>query len=147
MMTKLLFPFTLALALAGGCASTTAASVGGVKVVGDKIELDDHVNFATGEATILETSHGLLDRIALVLSAEANIASVEIQGHTDATGTPEANQALSEARAKAVADYLVAKGVKQALNPKGYGQTTLLCNEDTADCHAKNRRVEFVISR
>jgi len=44
-----------------------------------------------------------------------------------------------------VVRYLRDAGVAQTLTPEGRGETVLLCEEDTDDCNARNRRVEFVI--
>ena len=98
MFAKLTRNLVLALGLAGlaACASSKGATaVGGLKIVGDHIELDDAVYFETGKADIMSSSHALLDRVAEVIKAGPDVGSVEIQGHTDNTGDAAANQALS----------------------------------------------------
>lgn len=134
------------LALAAGCASASKASQA-VKIVGDHIELSDHIHFETGKADIKADSHALLDDLAMVLKHNDDIAVVHIEGHTDNSGDPAFNQTLSEQRAQAVKAYLEAKGVTKNLDAKGYGQDKPICEEDTPECHAKNRRVEFIIER
>lgn len=149
MFAKLTRNLVLALGLAGlaACASSKGATAaGGLKIVGDHIELDDAVYFETGKADIMASSHALLDRVAEVIKVAPDVGSVEIQGHTDNTGDAAANQALSEARAASVKTYLEGKGVTKKLSTKGYGQEKPLCGEDTDECRAKNRRVEFIIS-
>lgn len=74
---------------------------------------------------------------------------LEIASHTDSRGNSSVNKTLSEARAKAVADYLVSKGIQEnLLVPIGYGETRLKnnCTDDVVcpeDEHEKNRRTEF----
>jgi len=76
-------------------------------------------------------------------------ASVEIASHTDSRGGKTANQALSERRAQAVVNYLIAKGINNSrLVANGYGENKLLNRcADGVSCterqHADNRRTEF----
>lgn len=70
---------------------------------------------------------------------------VEVGGHTDNVGAPEANMKLSDERAKAVMAALVERGVQaDRLTAKGFGQTTPVADNRTEDGRAKNRRVELV---
>jgi outer membrane protein OmpA-like peptidoglycan-associated protein len=102
--------------------------------------------FNTGTAALDPSSTPLLETVAVSLKKCAG-ASIEIAGHTDLTGRPDANQRLSEARAHAVAAALEARGVPSArLAPKGYGEThPKVPGESEAD-NAANRRIEFVVS-
>jgi outer membrane protein OmpA-like peptidoglycan-associated protein len=71
---------------------------------------------------------------------------VRVEGHTDDTGPRETNMRLSEARAAAVKQHLISKGVSpQRLSSKGYGPDKPLINETTPTARAKNRRVEFIV--
>lgn len=73
---------------------------------------------------------------------------VSIEGHTDNTGKPEANQKLSENRSAAVKTYLVGKGINaDRLSTKGYGADQPIEDNKTAAGKAKNRRVEFKLSQ
>jgi OOP family OmpA-OmpF porin len=70
--------------------------------------------------------------------------ALEVQGHTDNTGTPDHNKTLSDARAASVKKWLVAHGVAdKRLTPKGYGDTVPVGDNKTPDGRAKNRRVEL----
>ena len=72
--------------------------------------------------------------------------NIVIEGHTDDTGTPELNMSLSEKRAKAVAAYLVSKGVAESrLTTKWYGETQPKYPNDSEANRQKNRRVELGI--
>ncbi len=72
---------------------------------------------------------------------------VSIEGHTQAdnTGSPAANKVLSEQRAKAVMNALIAKGITaNRLSSKGWGQEKPIGDNKTEEGRAKNRRVEIV---
>jgi outer membrane protein OmpA-like peptidoglycan-associated protein len=70
--------------------------------------------------------------------------SVEVAGHTDATGTDEYNQGLSERRARSVVDYLVGKGIDRSrLDAVGRGESQPVADNGTRDGRAQNRRVEL----
>jgi outer membrane protein OmpA-like peptidoglycan-associated protein len=101
------------------------------------------VNFEIDQATLLSGSKAVLDGVADVLKIHSDIR-VEVQGHTDNTGTAEHNQELSEARARAVRDYLIGRGVAaDRLEARGYGQDRPIESNDTEAGRAHNRRVEL----
>ena len=69
---------------------------------------------------------------------------VEIAGHTDAVGSEASNQRLSQQRAGAVRDWLVARGVDPGrLVARGYGESEPIDDNDTPGGRARNRRVEL----
>jgi outer membrane protein OmpA-like peptidoglycan-associated protein len=101
------------------------------------------VNFQTGKAILLPESQATLDRVAESLTGNTDI-NVEVGGHTDATGSARTNTRLSQARADAVRDYLISKGIAASrLTTKGYGPTKPVATNDTAEGRASNRRVEL----
>jgi outer membrane protein OmpA-like peptidoglycan-associated protein len=103
-----------------------------------------YVNFDTGKATIKPDSAKTLDDAAAVLKA-ASTLKIEVGGHTDNVGTPQANEKLSADRAKAVMDALVKRGIAaNRLTAKGYGQSAPIADNRSEDGRAKNRRVELV---
>jgi OmpA-OmpF porin, OOP family len=103
-----------------------------------------YVNFDTGNATIKPDSAKTLDTAAEALKAAAAV-KIEVGGHTDNVGTPEANLKLSQERAQAVMAALVERGVPATrLTAKGYGQTAPVADNRSEDGRAKNRRVELV---
>ena len=72
--------------------------------------------------------------------------SIQIAGHTDNTGEPEANMTLSESRANAVHDYLVSQGISEnRLQAAGYGQSRPVDTNDTDEGRKNNRRTELQI--
>lgn len=103
-----------------------------------------YVTFDTGKATITGDSAKILDDAAAALKVAGDLR-VEVGGHTDNVGTPEANMKLSHDRAQAVLAALVQRGVQaERLTAKGYGQTAPVADNRTEDGRAKNRRVELV---
>jgi outer membrane protein OmpA-like peptidoglycan-associated protein len=118
-----------------------------VHIEGDHLVIDRHINFKTNSDEILEDSFDLLDHIAQTLKNHPEITTMHVIGHTDAQGNAQHNKQLSERRAASVVAALKERGVSQALDAAGKGKTEHLCNEDTPECHAKNRRVEFVIEK
>jgi outer membrane protein OmpA-like peptidoglycan-associated protein len=107
-----------------------------------------NVNFETAKADVLPESFPVLDVVGQVLRKWPELR-IEIGGHTDSRGADKYNQRLSEARAKAVLNYLVQKypDLKpEQFTAKGYGESRPLV-PNTSDLNmAKNRRVEFVVT-
>jgi len=127
----------------GGCA--TLLNQFGIQIRDNRIQFDDHIHFASDSDVILEDSYALLDALGDTLRSHDEIHTVRIVGHTDAQGGDEHNQDLSERRAASVAAYLASHGVTQRLAPEGVGEADPLCTDETEACHARNRRVEFII--
>jgi len=101
------------------------------------------VKFESGKATLLPESRVILDHVAESLVANPAVA-VEVGGHTDNRGPRAANLRLSQARAIAVRDYLVSKGVASArVTAKGYGPDKPVVSNRTSAGRAANRRVEL----
>jgi outer membrane protein OmpA-like peptidoglycan-associated protein len=105
------------------------------------------VNFEYNSAALTVASHPALDAIVDGLKKHPRL-KVEIQGHTDSTGSPAYNLKLSQRRADSVRNYLVDSGANpDQLQTKGYGQTQPTASNATAEGRAKNRRVVmYVIS-
>lgn len=104
------------------------------------------IQFDTSTATIKAESQPLIDEMAKVLTPCAG-TQIEVAGHTDLTGGDAANMRLSEERANAVVQALVAKGVpNERLTPKGYGETQPVRRGTSQEVHAANRRIEFSVT-
>lgn len=111
-----------------------------------EIAIRQQIQFGVDSAGILPESTALLTEIAEVFQRNPRLKRVEVQGHTDNSGTPDHNQDLSDQRAKAVAAWLTAHGVAaDRLVPKGYGQSRPRVPNVTPGNRAKNRRVQLVI--
>lgn len=117
-----------------------------VVVQGREVKLRKQVHFATDSADIMPDSMALLEEIADVMNQHAEITSVEVQGHTDNTGTAPHNLRLSQERAQAVVDALVRLRVDPSrLTAKGYGQEKPIAANTSEPGRARNRRVQLII--
>lgn len=100
------------------------------------------VLFETGSATIDPESNPRLDRVVEYMTHRPSVR-IRIGGHTDNVGNPQRNQQLSEARANAVRDYLIAHGIDGGrIEAVGYGDTQPVASNDTEEGRAQNRRIE-----
>lgn len=104
-----------------------------------------NIFFGTNQAVLKPESMIELDKVVELL-AENPTLRIEIDGHTDATGSAAANMALSNNRAKAVVTYLVSKGVAlRRLVAKGFGSTQPVADNNTEAGRAQNRRTELKV--
>ena len=104
-----------------------------------------NVFFDVDKATLRKESEDELERLEKILKLNPSI-QIEIDGHTDNDGSDDHNLKLSEARAKAVLDYLVTKGIKtEMLKWKGYGESQPQVPNDTPENKQLNRRTEIKI--
>jgi outer membrane protein OmpA-like peptidoglycan-associated protein len=102
------------------------------------------INFDVDKASIKPESMGTLNMIVQVMKDNPDI-KFEVDGHTDNSGTPAHNLALSQQRANAVKDQLTKMGIDASrLTAKGLGDTKPVDNNATLEGKANNRRVEFV---
>ena len=101
------------------------------------------IRFERASADLHSDSSSTLNKLASAANACPGFA-VEIEGHTDAEGTPERNLRLSERRAQSVVSYLTKAGVPaDRLRAIGYGETRPVAPNDTPENRSKNRRIEF----
>lgn len=104
-----------------------------------------NVFFDTGKSTLRKESFPALNELADALKSKPGMV-IEIAGHTDNVGSPDANLKLSEDRAGAVRDYLVKNGIAAArVSAKGYGETQPVADNETAEGKQQNRRTEVRI--
>ncbi|RPI56035.1 MAG: DUF937 domain-containing protein [Acidobacteria bacterium] len=104
------------------------------------------INFPTGSAEIPADQMAIIRKSADALKQAPAGSMVEIGGHTDNTGEPAANVALSQARADAVRNALVANGVSGAmLTTRGYGASKPVETNDTEYGRFQNRRIEYAV--
>jgi OOP family OmpA-OmpF porin len=103
------------------------------------------VHFDTGKATLRPESFVALNDLVEVLKNKKKMV-IEIAGHTDDVGDDAANLQLSQARAEAVKNYLVGKGIaKERVVARGYGETQPAASNDTQQGKQQNRRTEVRI--
>jgi len=118
-----------------------------VERVGESIRVifDSGILFSTGSATITSTSRYNIEKLARILNRYHDTTLV-IEGHTDTTGSEEANQSLSERRADSVANLLGVYGVSsRRVAPVGFGETRPIATNETEEGRRLNRRVEVLI--
>ncbi|HNQ04519.1 MAG TPA: OmpA family protein [Thiobacillaceae bacterium] len=126
------------------------------EIVANKVVLAGDALFKLGKAGIKDLSRegkARLDDVVAKLKGVGEIDQIKVVGHADPTGNAKANLKLSEARAKSVKSYLIAKGVKPNLiitSGVGDAQPVVQCDaklpkSKLKECHAPNRRVEIEI--
>ena len=107
------------------------------------VRRDISMTFLVGSAELTANAQATLDRFAKRLAEVAAYRPFTIEGHTDRSGTADANLKLSQARADSVVAYLAAKGIDQSkMNAKGYGFDKPL--KGVPADSPSNRRVELV---
>ncbi|MBE2248825.1 MAG: OmpA family protein [Myxococcus sp.] len=110
----------------------------------ERLRIKNQILFEFGSNKIDPSSFPMLDGVAKVLTLNPKVGPVLIEGHTDNVGPRDFNIDLSRRRAKAVEDYLIAKGIdKKRLRSDGFGFDRPIVPNDTPINRAKNRRTEF----
>ena len=103
-----------------------------------------YINFDTGKATLKPDAAEVIDEIVTALKSKTDL-KVKLEGHTDNVGNAAANKKLSDDRANAVMNAIVAKGIAKArLSAEGFGLEKPIADNNTNEGRAKNRRVELV---
>ena len=127
-----------------------------IRIVGDRFVFQSEVFFDTGQSVLKPEGRSELDKIATVLldltkQIPQDIAWVlRVDGHTDVRpigGGTRTNWDLSAARAIAVVQYLIGKGMPpQRLVAAGFGEFQPLDNAGTEEAYARNRRIELKLT-
>jgi OOP family OmpA-OmpF porin len=111
-----------------------------------RILLTDTINFEADRSVIQADSFTLLDEIVQVVNAHQELVKIRIEGHTDSTGDPRANLALSKHRATVVRAYLIEHGVDaRRLIAEGFGAENPIATNEDEEGRARNRRVVFTV--
>ncbi len=104
------------------------------------------VLFDTGKADLMPEAREKLAKLSGIMMANPTLR-LEIEGHTDNTGSDDTNQQLSLKRSESVRDYLAGQGVSAgSMTAKGFGKSVPVGDNATEEGRHKNRRVEIVIS-
>jgi len=130
--------------LHAGAMGAFSQALSGGQALPQRFVLSD-LTFRTDSAQIDPASARVLDEVAQAMSAHPG-ARLRVEGHTDNTGTREANQQLSQARAESTRAYLVSKGIAgDHIEAAGYGGERPLTSSGQATSRAENRRTELVL--
>jgi len=109
---------------------------------------DDKIKFKSGHFQLTEQAGQELDQLVAKLKADNQPVFVEIQGHTDATGSDTVNQQLGLQRAEAVRLHLARAGVPLArMATISYGESAPLADNNTREGRSTNRRVQLIVMR
>jgi outer membrane protein OmpA-like peptidoglycan-associated protein len=111
------------------------------------VNLSD-VLFDFNQASLKPGAREKLSKLAGILLAYPGSFHMEIEGHTDAIGSQDYNQKLSEDRAQSVSSYLIKEGIAadRILAVRGFGKLRPVTTNDTAEGRQMNRRVEIIIT-
>lgn len=110
----------------------------------DLERLKKGIAFETGSTKLTKASYATLDDI-IKLMKKIEAANLEVQGHTDNTGSEKTNEKLSQGRAQSVVDYFIEKGIDaNRVRAVGFGSRMPVADNKTKSGRAKNRRVELV---
>ncbi len=114
------------------------------KMLSDGKIVTTGIRFDVNQATLRPESFGVINEIVSLMHQNSDL-KFSIEGHTDSDGSESLNQTLSEARAKAVMDEMINRGIAPSrLASVGHGQSRPVASNDTPEGKAQNRRVEFV---
>jgi outer membrane protein OmpA-like peptidoglycan-associated protein len=109
------------------------------------VHFNSDVLFNTGSASLDSDGRSTLEQVADVINDYRKTAVV-VQGHTDAVGSEESNQYLSERRARSVENYLVNRGVDpDRMTSIGFGESAPVANNASTWGRQKNRRVDVLL--
>ena len=110
------------------------------------VEFNNKILFGFDRSDLSDAAKINLDNLVTVLNKYPD-TNIEIQGHTDDTGTEAYNQTLSEKRAAVVSTHLKNKKVAASrINTKGFGETSPKYANDNEENRSLNRRVDFLIT-
>ncbi|MCH8496339.1 MAG: OmpA family protein [Balneolales bacterium] len=111
------------------------------------IEFSNNVLFGFDSANLSDDARANLRKLSDILKKYPD-TDIEIQGHTDSTGSATYNQGLSERRANAVSGYITQSGgiASNRVTTLGFGEEAPKYTNDTEEGRAQNRRVEFLIT-
>jgi outer membrane protein OmpA-like peptidoglycan-associated protein len=109
------------------------------------VHFDSSILFDVDSATVRPEGRGALEQVGGVLNDFPKTAVV-VQGHTDSTGSEQHNLALSQSRAEAARNYLVARGVTAGrMTALGYGEGYPVASNGTSWGRQQNRRVDVLL--
>jgi OmpA-OmpF porin, OOP family len=119
-----------------------------VRLVGDKILLDDIIHFEIDSPRVPHVSYPIIKKVADFIIANPDVLEIDIEGHADETGTTEHNLVLSRQRADSVKRIIVQYGVdEKRITTHSYGESRPKVPGHAEEQLKQNRRVEFTVTR
>ena len=110
------------------------------------VEFSSNVLFGFDKSNLSSDAKSNLNKLVTVLNSYPD-TDIEVQGHTDDTGTESYNKRLSKQRASAVSSYLSGEGISGSrMSIIGFGETSPKYSNSSESGQAQNRRVEFLIT-
>lgn len=110
------------------------------------VEFNNQILFGFDKSDLGESAKSNLNELVTILNKYPD-TNIEIQGHTDDTGTDSYNQGLSERRAGSVATYLRSRNISSSrVTTKGFGESAPKYDNSTENGRSQNRRVDFLIT-
>lgn len=110
------------------------------------VEFADKILFDYNKSDVSNAAKLSIDKLITVLEDYPD-TDIEVQGHTDNTGSDSNNMALSKRRASAVSDYLISRGLASGrIRTSGYGESAPNYSNNAEETRSQNRRVEFLIT-
>ena len=105
------------------------------------------ITFLFGSDEITREGQLVLDDVVNVLNQHSEF-DVVVEGHTDSVGDDEVNLQLSQHRAQSVLNYLSSNGIQtDRLTATGFGESSPIAANNSAEGRAQNRRIEFTVTR
>ncbi len=112
----------------------------------DTLIVLEPVEFERGTATIKPASFDMLAQVTTIVRTYQEIKVLQVEGHTDDSGSANFNKRLSQKRAESVRKHLIEAGIAaRRILAMGYGEERPISPNDSSENRAKNRRVEFRI--
>ncbi|HEY0719759.1 MAG TPA: OmpA family protein [Gammaproteobacteria bacterium] len=112
-----------------------------------RVSVSAESSFDVNRADLKPEFKPTLNKVAEVLQSDAK-QTIRVVGHTDSAGSDDYNQGLSERRAKAVGNYLIAQGVPEnQITTEGRGESEPRASNNTAEGRTQNRRVEIYLQQ
>ncbi|HKI87059.1 MAG TPA: OmpA family protein [Thermoanaerobaculia bacterium] len=116
------------------------------KLLYETVLTDNDVHFGLESSKLSDTAKQALDKFADNLKQQNKNVYIEIQGHTDATGSAAYNMKLGQERAEAVRRYLNSVGIPlHRMSVISYGETAPIASNKTREGRSQNRRVTLVV--
>lgn len=110
------------------------------------ITLSGNVLFETNKSKLFPGAQVKLNDVAKALTQQDPNSQIVVEGHADSQGDDQHNLELSQARAEAVREYLIERGIAaDRIVAKGYGETRPIADNSSPEGRANNRRVEIVV--